>query len=184
MQRKIKMLIVEDNEDERLFLKEGLLRTGLYEIVGEARNGNEMLELFQDGSFPSPDVILSDLNMPGKNGFDVIRDVKAHAALSQVPVIILTTAPMEPYAARCKKLGACAYYTKPDTFLEYRDFGERIYTDVQNCLDNGMVDYSSTREFHIPFVQKALGIFRTAALMLYNGSGWLLNGKFQQQLRW
>ena len=135
MVNKIKMVIVEDNEDERLFMKEGFTESGLYEIVGEAQNGNEMLELFSQPSFSLPELVLSDLNMPGRNGYEVIIDVKTSTTFSHIPVVILTTAPLVPYAERCKKLGACAYFTKPDTFLEYKHFAEKIYTDVINkCL--------------------------------------------------
>jgi len=135
MPQKIKMLIVEDNEDERLFMKEGFTQTGLYEVVGEAENGNHMLELFMQPGFSLPQLVLSDLNMPGKNGYEVIKDVKENISYSHIPVVILTTAPLIPYAERCRKLGACAYYTKPDTFLEYRVFAEAIYSDVMNkCL--------------------------------------------------
>jgi len=130
------MLIVEDNEDERLLMKEGFTQTGLYEIVGEAENGNHMLELFMQPGFSLPQLVLSDLNMPGKNGYEVIKDVKENISYSHIPVVILTTAPLIPYAERCRKLGACAYYTKPDTFLEYRVFAEAIYSDVMNkCLN-------------------------------------------------
>jgi CheY-like chemotaxis protein len=135
MPQKIKMLIVEDNEDERCFMKEGFTQTGLYEVVGEAENGNHMLELFMQPGFSLPQLVLSDLNMPGKNGYEVIKDVKENISYSHIPVVILTTAPLIPYAERCRKLGACAYYTKPDTFLEYRVFAEAIYSDVMNkCL--------------------------------------------------
>jgi CheY-like chemotaxis protein len=143
MHRKIKMLIVEDDEDERFFMKEGFLQSGLYEIVGEAENGNEMLELLANPSFPMPEVILSDLNMPGRNGYEVILDIKTNSSLSQIPIVILTTAPLIPFAERCKKLGACAYFTKPDTFLEYKDFAEEIYEDLKDCLDNARLNYSS-----------------------------------------
>jgi CheY-like chemotaxis protein len=136
MKRKIKILIVEDNEDERMFLKEGFIQTGLYDIVGEAENGDVMLELLRDPSVPLPDIILSDLNMPVRNGYEVITDVKTTSMLSHIPVIILTTAPLTPYAEHCKKLGASAYYTKPDTFLEYKEFGEQIFQDVKTWIDN------------------------------------------------
>jgi len=134
MPHKIKMVIVEDNEDERLFMKEGFIQSGLYEIVGEAQNGNEMLELFNQPHFSLPQLVLSDLNMPGRNGYEVIIDVKTSTSYSHIPVVILTTAPLVPYAERCKKLGACAYFTKPDTFLEYKHFAEKIYTEVNKCL--------------------------------------------------
>lgn len=146
------MLIVEDNEDERLFMKEGFIQTGLYEITGEAENGNEMLELLNNSS--QPDVILSDLNMPGRNGYEVIMDVKTNSQYSHIPVIILTTAPLKPYAERCKKLGACAYYTKPDTFLEYKEFAENIYEDVKECLGNSKLEYRGLKKLNESFLEK------------------------------
>jgi CheY-like chemotaxis protein len=146
MPGKIKLLIVEDNEDERLFMKEGFLQSRLYEIVGEAENGDEMLELLGKSSFPKPDVILSDLNMPGRNGYEVIMDIKTNSSWSDIPIVILTTAPLVPFAERCKKLGACAYFTKPDTFLDYKDFAEKIYGDMRECLRNTKLDYSSAEK--------------------------------------
>lgn len=155
------MLIVEDNEDERLFMKEGLLQTGLYDIVGEAENGNEMLRMLRQSSGPLPEVILSDLNMPGRNGYEVIVDVKTSSTLSHIAVIILTTAPLVPYAERCKKLGACAYYTKPDTFLEYKGFGEKIYRDIGKCIENSKLDHSSFEKFQGCFAD---ALFKTSKL--------------------
>src|SRR4051794_6188616 len=122
MPRKIKILIVEDNDDERLFMKEGFTHSGLYEIVGEAENGSQMLELFKTPSFSYPELVVSDLNMPVRNGYEVILDIKTNSSISHIPVVILTTAPLVPYAERCRKIGACAYFTKPDTFLEYDVF--------------------------------------------------------------
>jgi CheY-like chemotaxis protein len=146
MQRKIKIFIVEDNEDERLFLKEGFIHSGLYEITGEAENGDEMLGLLRLSPSSLPDVILSDLNMPVRNGYEVITDIKTISSLSHIAVIILTTAPLSPYAERCKKLGACAYYTKPDTFLEYKEFAEKIYDDVKACITNRRLEYRSLKK--------------------------------------
>jgi CheY-like chemotaxis protein len=135
MPRKIKLLVIEDNEDERMFIKEGLTSAGLFEVVGEAKNGNEMLELFQQSTFTYPEIVLTDLKMPGKNGYDVIHDVKENKSLSHIPVIILSTAPDMPFAAKCKQLGACAYFTKPDTFLEYEGFAQKIYEVAERCLN-------------------------------------------------
>jgi len=131
MPQKIKVVIVEDNEDERLFMKEGLTASGLFEIVGEAGNGNELLALFEDATGPAHQLILTDLNMPGKNGYDVLRDTRERPEFSHSCVIVLSTAPYIPYAERCKKLGACAYFTKPDTFLEYETFAKTIYEEAK-----------------------------------------------------
>lgn len=163
MRKKIRMLIVEDNEDERFFIKEGFAQTGLYEITGEAENGNEMLELLAKSSSALPDVILSDLNMPGKNGYEVISDIKANASFSHIPVVILTTAPMVPFAERCKKLGACAYFTKPDTFLDYKEFAENMYDDLKECLENPRLNYSSTGYLkeHLISLSRKLSLLRS-----------------------
>lgn len=134
MLRKIKIVLVEDNDDERFFMKEGFTQSGLYEVVAEAENGSQVLKLFQHPFF-SFDVVISDLNMPVKNGYEVIEDIKTNRFLAHIPVVILTTAPLVPYAEKCKRMGACAYYTKPDTFLQYKDFAGKIYNDiVQHCL--------------------------------------------------
>lgn len=169
------MLIVEDNEDERLFIKEGFIQSGLYEIVGEAENGDDMLSLLKTSSSFLPDVILSDLNMPGRNGYEVIMDVKTNSSLSHIPVIILTTAPLKPYAERCKKLGACAYYTKPDTFLEYREFAEEIYEDVREYLRSSKLDCIGLKiKWGLRGVQKA---YLSMISFLYSSIKMLLYGQ-------
>jgi CheY-like chemotaxis protein len=164
MPKKIRMLIVEDNEDERLFIREGFTQTGLYEVVAEASNGDEMMEVLNASAVALPEVILSDLNMPGRNGYEVIVDVKTNSEFSHIPVIILTTAPLKPYAERCKKLGACAYYTKPDTFLEYKQFAEVIYEDIRDCLGDSMMDYSPVERQTYSLIKR---IYIAVASFLY-----------------
>ena len=116
-------------------MKEGFTATGLYEVVAEAGNGDELVELFKAPSFSMPEMVLSDMNMPGKNGYDVLRDVRSNGLLPQVPVIILSVAPSVPYGEKCRQLGACAYFTKPDTFLDYPVFAQQIYDRVRKgCL--------------------------------------------------
>ena len=160
MAKKIRVLIVEDNEDERFFMKEGFLQSGLYQVVAEAENGDDMLRILKTS--PSlPDVIISDLNMPGRNGYEVIVDTKTNSSLSHIPVIILTTAPLKPYAERCKKLGACAYFTKPDTFLEYKEFAKDIYNDVRQCLGNNKSLYTSVKQHGVDFIHSVLSLVGT-----------------------
>jgi len=184
MSKKIKMLIVEDNEDERFFMKEGFIQSGLYDIVGEAENGNALQELLHTSSFEMPEIILSDLNMPGRNGYEVIVDIKTNSSTSHIPVIILTTAPLTPYAERCRKLGACAYFTKPDTFLEYREFAKEIYNDIKDCLDNTVINYSSAERCKERSIHKLTESCRSMALSFSNFIKILLSGKQQLKPGW
>lgn len=160
MPKKIKVLLVEDNEDERLFMKNGFVQSGLYEVIGEAENGNDLLEFLSTSNSFLPDVILSDLNMPGRNGYEVILDIKTNRTFAHIPVIILTTAPFKPYEKRCKELGACAYYTKPDTFLEYKEFAENIYEDVSACISKIDLEYSSVKQAKGGIVQNLRSLTR------------------------
>jgi CheY-like chemotaxis protein len=137
MNKKIKVLLVEDNEDERLFMKIGFTQEGHYEIIAEASDGNEAYNLISSKETILPELVITDLNMPGKNGYEVIQDFKANKAYAHIPVVVLTTAPYVPYAERCKLLGACAYFSKPDTFLDYKAFAGKIYTTIiEQCLRN------------------------------------------------
>ncbi|HWJ29244.1 MAG TPA: response regulator, partial [Flavisolibacter sp.] len=75
MPEKIKVVLVDDNEDERTFMKEGFTSSGLYEVVAEASNGDELLQLMHQLVGMQPQVVVSDLNMPGMNGYEVLQEV-------------------------------------------------------------------------------------------------------------
>ena len=93
-----------------------VVRRGLREILGQAFSGADFTEvgngddvLSHLGKFPIALLVL-DINMPGRSGMDVLRDVKhTHPRL---PVIILSCQPEEQYAVRCLRAGAAAYINK------------------------------------------------------------------------
>jgi len=118
--------------------------------------------------------------MPGRNGYEVIVDIKTNSALSHIPVIILTTAPLKPYADRCRKLGACAYFTKPDTFLDYKDFAREIYPDIRECLDNAVMKYNSTETLKERSIPQLLKTCLPVALFFYDSIKFMLYGKEQK----
>ena len=71
------IIIVENDEDEQVFMQEAFENTGLFQIAAMLRNGDELLEWMSQNPGELPDLILSDLNMPGKNGYDIIDEIKA-----------------------------------------------------------------------------------------------------------
>ena len=125
--KKIRIIIVENDLDEQLFMQEGFNLTGLFEIIRFADNGDELLQLLGDSKENLPEVILSDLNMHGKNGYDILTAVKNDQALSHIPVIITSTSSIKMVIDRCKELGAYAFILKPETFIEYKTFAEKLY---------------------------------------------------------
>lgn len=113
----IEVLLVEDNPGDvrltREALKEGKLRISL-NVVGDGLEA--MAYLRRQGSFTGaaiPDLILLDLNLPKKDGREVLEEIKADPGLMPIPVVILTTSEAEEDILRSYNLHANCYITKP-----------------------------------------------------------------------
>ncbi len=117
MARPVEILLVEDNPGDvrltREALKEGKVHNNL-SVVGD---GVEALAfLRREGRWrdaPRPDVILLDLNLPRKDGREVLAEIKADAVLRAIPVMVLTTSTAEQDILRTYDLHANCYITKP-----------------------------------------------------------------------
>ena len=113
----IEILLVEDNAaDVRLTqeaLKEGKVRNNLT----VARDGEEALEILRrigsHGGAARPDLILLDLNLPRKDGREVLATLKADPSLKHIPVVVLTTSSAEVDILKSYQLHANCYITKP-----------------------------------------------------------------------
>lgn len=128
---KYKLIIVENDEDEQFFMKEGFDTAGVFEIVAQLKNGDALFDWLEQHKTALPDVILSDLNMPGKNGYDILEGIKAEPAFRHIPVIITSTSSAKVMIDRCMNLGAAGYQVKPDTFIAYAPFANDLYKHIQ-----------------------------------------------------
>jgi signal transduction histidine kinase/ligand-binding sensor domain-containing protein/DNA-binding response OmpR family regulator len=104
------ILIAEDNDDLRFYLKDNLL--GKYEII-EAANGEAALELIQK---IVPDLIISDIMMPGMDGIELCKRVKSDRAICHIPLILLTAKSTQQQQFEGIEIGADDYITKPFNF--------------------------------------------------------------------
>ena len=115
--RPIEILLVEDNPgDARLTeeaLKEGKVRNNLH----HARDGVEAMQFLErQGEHkdkPRPDLVLLDLNLPRKDGREVLADMRKNPDLKTIPVVVLTTSEAEQDVVRTYELCANCYITKP-----------------------------------------------------------------------
>jgi two-component system, cell cycle response regulator DivK len=106
-----KILIVEDNEENRDSLSRRLQRRGFEVILAEdGRNGLETARA------ELPDLILMDMNMPELDGWEATRQLKADAAIQHCPVIALTAHAMAGDRERALGIGCSDYHTKPVDF--------------------------------------------------------------------
>lgn len=126
-----KILIVENDEDERFFMKEGFDAAGLFQILTMLKNGDELFEWLAQPPLVLPDLILSDLNMPGKNGYDIIDEIRAHPLYSAIPVVITSTSSTPTIIEKCLARGAADYVVKPETFVEYVPYVQKLHQRIE-----------------------------------------------------
>jgi DNA-binding NarL/FixJ family response regulator len=103
----MRILIADDHAVVRRGLKDILADAIPASEFCEAGNGDEVLSCLEKSSIA---MLVLDINMPGRNGMDVLRDVKH--AYPRLPVIILSVHPEDQYAVRCLRAGAAAYINK------------------------------------------------------------------------
>ncbi|MCC2664762.1 MAG: adenylate/guanylate cyclase response regulator, partial [Geminicoccaceae bacterium] len=104
-----RILVVDDNEDNRYTLTRRLQREG-YEQVDLATNGREALDLIAQRPF---DLVLLDIMMPEMNGYEVLERLKADDRLRHIPVIVISAISELDSVVRCIELGAEDYLPKP-----------------------------------------------------------------------
>ena len=118
--RPIEILIVDDSEDDVILLKEAFRDCPMVEFVGAVDDGEQALQfLRREGAFGNakrPGLVLMDINMPRKNGFEVLTEMRSDVLLSNVPVVMLTTSKQESDILRAYEGGACSFIAKPVSF--------------------------------------------------------------------
>ena len=114
------ILIVEDSDDDYMATVRAFKKANIVNPVKRCTNGDQAIDyLLQRGEFtdpdkaPRPNIILLDLNLPGTDGREVLRKIKADPKLQKIPVIVLTTSNAEQDIEQCYAAGANSYVQKP-----------------------------------------------------------------------
>ncbi len=111
------ILIAEDDADDRFLLESAFRENGFNDTLRFVENGIELMEYLQNGTeVKMPRFILLDLNMPKKDGREVLKEIKQNPDFKKIPVIIFSTTNNEQEMKRCYELGANSYITKPNSF--------------------------------------------------------------------
>jgi len=128
--RLITILLVEDNPGDVRLIQEIFQDGKIYNKLEITRDGEEALSyLHQQGIYkntPRPDLILLDLNLPKKNGDEVLADIKADENLRRIPVIILTASKAEEDIARAYNHHVNCYLAKPIDLNQFIDVVQQI----------------------------------------------------------
>jgi CheY-like chemotaxis protein len=111
------ILIVDDDSDDRMILKDSF-DPGLLPAIAFFETGDSLLAYLNSIEDVStlPRLIISDLNMPRMDGLEMIKKLKQHPKYERIPIVILSTAGKNTHEQICLRLGASAYYEKPDSY--------------------------------------------------------------------
>ena len=133
-----KLLLADDDKDDCLFFKEALEELPVTAELIIVHDGEQLMRLLGERTTdpPPPHVLFLDLNMPRKNGFEVLSELKLDEKLQKLPVIIFSTSFAEDVANQLYKNGAHYYIRKPADFSQLKKL---IYQAVMLATEETMI---------------------------------------------
>ena len=130
--RKLEILLVEDNPGDVRLIKEAFRDSpsvGSFQVTGDGEAAIDYLsKVGENGLNARPDMIFLDLNLPKKNGLEVLEEIKSNPVLRSIPIVVLTTSNSEEHIYRSYNLNANCYITKPVDFNEFMNVVKVIET--------------------------------------------------------
>lgn len=109
-----KILLAEDDDDDCLIFTYALEELTLAYNLTTVKNGEDLMLLLNDDKAQLPDILFLDINMPRKNGFECLLEIKSNQRLEMLPVIIFSTSFFLPSVERLYSDGAHYYVRKPN----------------------------------------------------------------------
>jgi two-component system, response regulator len=121
--KSIVILMADDDEEDRMLARDALREARLANDLRFVTDGEALMAYLRHqppfagpGNAPTPGLILLDLKMPKKNGYEVLQEIRSDPALRRIPVVALTTSKSEEDIARTYDLGVNSFIIKPVTF--------------------------------------------------------------------
>ncbi|WP_097460344.1 chemotaxis response regulator CheY [Mangrovitalea sediminis] len=128
MDKNMKILIVDDFSTMRRIIK-NLLRDLGFTNVDEADDGNSALPMLQTGKY---DFLVTDWNMPGMTGIDLLKAVRADNGLKSLPVLMVTAEAKRDQIVAAAQAGVNGYVVKPFTAAVLKEKIEKIFERIQS----------------------------------------------------
>ena len=139
------ILLAEDDEDDYEIFDEAFNETNLNLRLIHVKDGVELMDFLSIENTPLPEMIFLDLNMPYKNGFECLHELKSNERLKEIPVIIYTTSNNPADIEKSKLAKAHLYITKPGDFSKLKKIVHKVL--VTNFVKNLPIANNDNRFF-------------------------------------
>ena len=116
------VLIADDDADDRMFLEQAMRQNGYTQRIEFVEDGEQLMDYlrqqgpYNDQNAPWPNLLILDLNMPRKNGFQALSEIKDDPKLRRLPVVVMTTSSADEDVVKTYNLGVNSFVTKPFNF--------------------------------------------------------------------
>ncbi|MES2332735.1 MAG: response regulator [Bacteroidota bacterium] len=119
------IFVADDDEEDIGLLRDCITERNTMASCTTFHNGLVLLNYLKNNEV-TPDLIVLDINMPVKNGFLTLHELKQDASLSAIPVIMLTSSARKEDETRCYQMGCKGFFRKPDSLQDYISLAERL----------------------------------------------------------
>ena len=121
------IFLADDDADDRLLFEEAVSEVRKDAKLTMVKNGVQLMGVLKDLTPPPPNVIFLDLNMPLKNGFECLDEIRANKAYKDIPVVIFSTSSQKEAVDKVYKKGADYYLCKPDSFQKLKNLLNMVF---------------------------------------------------------
>ena len=126
----LSILLADDDMDDCIFFKEAVEELFLSTQLSTMHDGEQLMQYLNNETNKLPDVLFLDLNMPRKNGFECLSEIKGNKKLKQLPVIIFSTSFEQEVVNLLYKNGAQYFIRKPSEFSQFKKIIHQTITKL------------------------------------------------------
>nr|WP_294781243.1 response regulator [uncultured Flavobacterium sp.] len=127
-----KILLIDDDKDDRSFFQDAANAVSESIEIMALENCFTLIKDLENNLIPQPELIIIDINMPEKDGWACLKELKDHSVYRNIPVIMYSTTNPEQGAEQAKNAGALSFFTKPYDFRELKETVKEIADHLEN----------------------------------------------------
>lgn len=140
--KQMNILLADDDTDDRNFFKDALKALPLTTSLSTVNDGDELMNYLLANTEQLPHVLFLDINMPAKNGFECLEEIKKNIKLKDIPVVMFSTSSEQDKIKILFKTGADLYIHKPSNFAQLvQVIHHALPMAAENIFSNGTLKY-------------------------------------------